>query len=218
MTINVSRDSEYHTQRNNRKYPHSACNVTSYVMAGKNAGHVIPGVPTGVQDEDYFMEYMRSPRMYEQLRDEFAWAFETQPDGTFNYFYPPSEIHVLLAQGFNELIGRDVARFSTNVMRGEIIQTLLNGGGIVLSGRFPYRGKSIGHMVSLAGFRTHQNRSVKIDPLSVQEWIIDDPYGDHRTSYTNHRGNDVPLTPFQWQTYLKIQEDMDSKFAHLITT
>lgn len=38
IVVNPSCDDEYHSQINNKEVPHGACNVTAYVMSGKQAG------------------------------------------------------------------------------------------------------------------------------------------------------------------------------------
>ena len=38
IVVNPSRDDEYHSQINNKEVPHGACNVTAYVMSGKQTG------------------------------------------------------------------------------------------------------------------------------------------------------------------------------------
>ena len=47
IVVNPSRDDEYHSQINNKEVPHGACNVTAYVMSGKQAGRTFTH-PQGV--------------------------------------------------------------------------------------------------------------------------------------------------------------------------
>lgn len=41
IVVNSSRDDEYHSQINNKEVPHGACNVTAYVMSGKQVWGVM---------------------------------------------------------------------------------------------------------------------------------------------------------------------------------
>lgn len=215
-TINRSRDSDYHTQRNNRRYPHAACNVTAYVMAAKQAGIQIAH-PEDVQPEDFFMQYLRTEDFYRRIRGRYPWAFETLADGSVRYFYQPNEIHELLAEGFNELAGRTVARFTTEATRADLALAILDGAGVVVSGSFPYRGGYLNHVVSLAGFRTNQrNLAGDLDPAEIAQWIIDDPYGDFHTDYHDHRGNNVTITVSEWREILKPRRRLNHKWAHII--
>jgi hypothetical protein len=206
-TINRSKDSEFHTQRNNKKYPMEACNVTSYVMAGKQAG-ILFDTPDGVQPEDWLFTYMNTPEYYERMQREHPWSWERMPNGRVKYHYRPNEIHAMLAEAFNELVGRDVATFYEAGRPSGLIAAYVRAGcGVVLSGRFPYRGGTIGHIVSLAGY--------SFDGDEIIEWIIDDPFGDYHTDYTDHRGNNVPVDTDDFRQIFR-PPGSDTKMCHVI--
>lgn len=221
VRINRSQDSEYHTQRNNEEIPFSACNTTAYVMAAKQAGIEIPNVPDGTQPEDYFTRHMLSGTMYSRMIERFPWTY-TNKGGELQYRHRPSEIHELLAEGFNELVGKQVAKFYLDKPWADLIWAVVKGYGVVLSGTFPYRGGTLNHVVSLAGFTTSQSGIEKlssirdVDPAAVTEWEIDDPFGDVHTDYRDHHGNNVKVTPEQWCAWMKVVGSPDENWAHII--
>jgi len=63
-------------------------------------------------------------------------------------------------------------------------------------------------MVSLAGYREHQNR--------ITYLIVDDPYGDYQTDYRSHRGNNIPIPIDRALKILKPTDQPLLKWAHLI--
>lgn len=212
--IDKSIGKPWRDQRNNTWKPHGACNVTSYRMAADQAGIKCPG------DEDRFLAFMNRPHWYQQIAKRFPWAYESGP-GSSNYLYPPEQIHDLLAEGFNKWTHTDSARFEMCVTRRELIEAILKGCGVVLSGKFPYRGgRSINHIVSLAGFETTQKDVDdapvgELDPYRIRQWIIDDPYGDYRTEYESHDGNGVRMSPADFTRIFK-GSGPDCKWAHIL--
>ena len=216
ITIDKSLGKPWRSQRDNTWKPHGACNVTSYLMAADQAGIECPG------DEDDFMAFMNRPRWYVELRERFPWAYETVGKDKIHYIYPPEQIHDLLAEGFRQWTnGAGFAEFTTCASRRELMIDILSGSGVVLSGKFPYKGgRSINHIVSLAGFETLQSDVEEvaygtIDPSRVTAWIIDDPYGDCRTEYGSQDGNGVKLEPSLFDRYIK-GAGPDCKWAHTL--
>ena len=149
MVVNYSKDIDYHTQRNNRLIPHSSCNSTSMIMALKQAGVSFPS-PPGIQPEDYLTKYLNSKQALTRMKTLTPWAVDRK---TGEPLYPPQEVHALMEWAVNTLLGKEVIRFSTSTPLKDIISHIDNGGGAVLSGRFPhYSHGPIDHMVSLAGY------------------------------------------------------------------
>ena len=103
----------------------------------------------------------------------------------------------MLEWGVNNLLKKKVVRFSTGVPVEEIIAHLIKGGGVVLSGKFKLKSRTLNHIVSLAGFITDENED-------ITHLIIDDPYCNFRTEYTDYRGNNVAITKGEFITILSL--------------
>ncbi len=194
MVVNYSRDSEYHSQRNNALIPHSSCNATSMIMALKQAGAKLPEsrFPSNRQPEDVLTAFLQSDLAAEKSRRLAPWAYDRI---TGESITPPHEIHCVMTWAVNHLMGRDIVSFREDWSLDDLVKALDRGCGVVVSGKFPYQGGTIDHVVSLAGYMKHQNR---IDTL-----LIDDPYGDYQTGYRSHRGNDIPLPVARAREILK---------------
>ena len=221
ITVDKSLGKPWRSQRDNTWKPHGSCNVTSYRMAADVAGIKCPG------DEDLFLAFMNEPRWWQEIGLRFPWAWEEVVDparpthNKINYIYPPEQIHDLLAEGFNEWTGTKAARFELCVSRKTLMQAILAGAGVVLSGKFPYRGgRSINHIVALSGFDTLQAEinvcaPKDVDPYRVSAWIIDDPYGDYRTEYENHDGNGVRMPQEDFDAFIR-GAGVDCNWSHIV--
>ena len=213
ITIDKSIGKPWRDQRDKTWRPHGACNVTSYRMAADQAAIKCPG------DENRFLAYLNKPHFYQQIVKRFPWAVEITATGKVNYIYPPEQIHELLAEGFTAWVaGEGQARFDMCLSRTELMQAILAGNGVVLSGKFPYRGgRSINHIVSLAGFETKQDdvEEAIVDPWRVTAWIIDDPYGDYRTEYERRDGNGVRMSCADFADILK-GNGPDCVWSHIL--
>lgn len=191
--INYSKDSEYHTQVNNKVFPHSTCNTTSMIMALKQAGYECDFSNTE-QPEDVLTKLLQTEK-YWLMMDRLNSDLRKQD-------YRPNEIHACLREATNEIIGKQVDYFSVEVPVLRIKQHLTSGGGVVLSGRFRLSdGTVLNHIVSLAGY-------------GDDCFIIDDPYGNFRTDYKDRRGNNIVITEDEFFTIFKGSELY--KWAHLI--
>lgn len=212
--INVSDGIPYHSQRNNKIVPLQACNVTSMIMALKQAGVELPD--TGYQQpEDALMEVLRSGAAYNMMRRAYPWAY--QEDGAIRFH--PNEVHGCLAHFTNEWVGKQVVTFSTSVRLEDILRHVaIMKLGAVVSGVFDMSdGRQLNHVVSVAGVvyrgAIDSDTFVIDDVVSV---IIDDPYGDYRTGYTRHQGNDVKVPLSEFNQIMKKANSLTEKWAHLI--
>jgi len=205
LVIDNSIKDEYHTQINNKLIPLQACNVTSYVMFGKY-NHCLFDYPKDQQPEDYFMSVM----MGNEKRDESLRRFPSLARKA-----APWEIHELLASTYNEMVGKEVARFVLENTTEDLIAELINGKVCIVSGRFA----GLGHIVVLVGLMANlpedYDTSEGIERTEVKSFIIDDPYGDYKTRYMSHQGNnvDVPYGAFMRMT--NFRNEPDRKWAHL---
>ena len=190
---NYSKNIPYHSQRNNMIIPHSSCNTTSMIMALKQAGHHC-SFGEG-QPEDILTKLLLTKKYWEMM-DKLNPKFKGQG-------YRPNEIHACLCAATNVIIGSPVDFFSTEIPIIEIKNHLENGGGVVLSGKFKLtNGKVLNHIVSLAGY-------------GDDGFLIDDPYGNFRSDYADHHGNDIFITNEEFVTIFKGTET--TKWAHLIS-
>jgi len=76
------------------------------------------------------------------------------------------------------------------------------------SGYLPVNGSKIHHMVSLAGYMKHHGQYSYL--------IIDDPYGDYKTSYRSHRGNNIPIGFKEALQIFKPVDNFHMKWAYLV--
>lgn len=201
MTVNYSKGSDYHTQRNNKVVPWSSCNTTSAIMALKQAGYGMPSHVKG-QPEDALSKHLRTDEAYRKMMALAPWAFERKSG---NPIYSPQEVHSVLEWGINSWIGHDADHFTTAATMADLLGYLDTNGGVMLSGRFPLPGGEMGHIVSLAGYILAGEQ--------LTHWIIDDPYGDWRTEYRTVKGNDIALSVSDFEL---IFERPGGIWAHLI--
>ncbi len=174
-------------------------------MALKQAGAALP-FPTDVQPEDYLTDFLRSPEAYRMMKEMTPWFFSRE---TGKATVAPNEVHQMLEWGVNTLLKKEVDRFSIGVSIDTIIAHLKKGGGVVLSGEFRLKNRSLHHIVSLAGFVTDDNED-------ITHFIIDDPYGNFRTDYQDQRGNNIRITRDEFIVIFKPTGNDEVKWAHLV--
>lgn len=210
ISINISRDDEYHTQLNNRFFPHGACNTTSEINALRSSG-VDFDSPFHLQPEDYLTQILESEDAWAKMKREFPWAIR---DG-----YHPRHVHKMLEWAVNtKLVGRDVSFFTESVSLQKIIFHLVkNRQAVIMSGRFT----KFGHIVCLVGLETDQSDIEQIEgpPLvslaSIKNFIIDDPYGDWHTGYQSQKGNNVRFSYTEYNALTTVYDNAFQKRAHL---
>jgi len=183
IVLNLSTESAYRTQRENRLKPHSSCNVTSMAMALDVTGWSRMIDTGGRSLPDYLTEFFETPKAYDMMKVLAPWAVGQ---------YPPQQVHAVLEWGINFLIGQKAIQFSTTWSIDKINTALDSGMPCVISGDFPYydnRGNetTIGHIVTLVGY-------IKDNENKIISYIIDDPYGDYHTRYQSHEGNDIAMS------------------------
>ena len=178
MKVNYSKNSDYHTQRNNKNIPGDTCNVTAAVMAIKQAGWTVPE-RKGIQPEDALWDVLRTAESYDYQKRAARWSVG---------WYPPEQVHTCLEWGINKWMGQEIDEFHERATKDQIYDHLKAKGGVVLSGNFPLDRGELGHIVSVAGW-------VGIDTVDeVVRWIIDDPYGNWNEQYSDIRGNDTLIS------------------------
>lgn len=205
MTVNLSKDNDYHSQINNKRYPMSTCNTTSAIMALKANG-ISFKYPEEMQPEDYLTMILETKEAYDKLYKDFNWAVK---DG-----YSPREVHGMLEWGINKLVGENIDMFTTNSSLKEVLYRIHKGKASLMTGRFT----KTGHVICVVGFSTRQSSidSFESFDMDLMDYvIIDDPYGDYHTGYKNHRGNNIYFPINQFDKLTKSYSS-DHKWAHLI--
>jgi hypothetical protein len=128
---------------------------------------------------------------------------------------PPNEWHETLALGTNRLLRSHGIDFSPVTFRPDIspktiIKTVDAGGAVVVSGKFPQQGTApIDHVVAIVGYREEVG--------DFCSFIIDDPWGDYRTGYTGHNGNDILLPLDDFDALIKPPGRVFKKWGHIVT-
>jgi uncharacterized protein YvpB len=127
--INVSRGKINFSQRNNKIMPMVTCQVTSMVMGLSYIGWKFP------------------EGKYEQPEDNLKAYFTEQGKNP--------EIHADLAEYTNRWLGKAAVSFSTKRTMSQIINEIVKGRPVVMSGQFPgfptRRTRPLGHIVCLVG-------------------------------------------------------------------
>ena len=214
IIFNYSKESDYHTQRNNKLIPFSSCNTTAMVMAMKQASVKMFNHEYHEQEEDALTDFLLSEESYEKMKELAPWAY----DKNGAVIYPPNQVHAMLEWAVNYLTNSNTVRFTTQSTFMQIITHIMKGGGVVLSGLFPLGDRHLGHIVSLAGFITSQADITpeRIDTRKITQVIIDDPYGDYRTNYADHRGNDILMPVNEFKDIFNERGSMTRKWAHFV--
>jgi hypothetical protein len=208
FSLNLSKNSAYHTQRNNEFVPISSCNVTAAVMALKAAG-VHFSFPSMMQPEDYLYTMLDSPSAYDVMRKKYPWAVR---DG-----YPPNQVHGMLKWGINRLVGKPVDKFVTGGSLKDMLWYSLCEMPLIMNGRFT----AGGHMLTVVGFRSLQDRYLikrqrDIDLGQVDAVIVDDPYGNYHTGYEDAKGNDIWFPLWQFHSLTNSYNADGAKWMHII--
>lgn len=207
--INLSRDSDYCTQINNKKLPYESCNTTAAIMALDASGITYPR-RDGVQPEDDLTELLLTPE---------AWRiFRLNHSAARNAGLKPQNVSPMLAWGINKFVGHDVDNFITTGTLQQMIWLLLNGKALIMSGSFT---KS-GHFIAIIGFRTRQDRyyiksETAVDMCKIDTIIVDDPYGNYYSGYKDHRGNNVHFNLQEFNRLTNESNHDGHKWMHIIS-
>lgn len=190
MKKNNSAGKPYYTQRNNNIKPASACMTTSMINALSSAGWPVENLSAnGSQPEDELLRFIMTDAACER-----KWK-QLDPAGR----YPPNEWHEVLALGTNLLLakhalGKDAVQFHPSITEAAVKSVIDSGGALVVSGRFKTALGRLSHAVSVVGYEDSGGGTV---------FILDDPWGDYHSGYTDVNGNDVKMDEADWKAYIK---------------
>lgn len=210
--INVSDGLSNFSQRNNKVNPGTSCNTTAYTMAAS----YIPDLWKKFKSSPIYLEYSKRFSQEEDCLQQYILDSNLEPT-----------IHDDLCRGFNDFINggneddvddyKIYSRFSTDVPIISIINQLIEGKPVVLSGTFPgYPRKlktPLGHIVTLVGAIWESESDVNNHPDKI---IIDDPYGNTINNWSGS-GNDIILSWNQFINWFKGLEDTSKKWAHIFS-
>jgi len=192
----------FRSQRDNKEKPASACNVTSIIIGLCAAGFLVDTfVPKGEQPEDALMRFI-----YSDAATLKRWE-QIDPKKTI----PPNQWHAVLAYGAGRFLasrGFDATAvtFHTDVSIEEITAAIEAGGAAVVSGQFSQNGKPLHHIVAAVGYGTDKDGFY---------FIIDDPWGNHKTDYKDHNGKGVKMYLPDFNRIMK-PLNASKKWAHII--
>ena len=177
-----------------------ACMPTAFIMALKAEGIYVVEAgkvpqpsggypffvhPVGMQPEDYLMVLLRSEWGIE-LRNQYAWAKRDHVN--------PNEVHAVISEAVNKIIGMKVTKFSTGGTVKDIKDEIGAKHPVVVSGSFT----GSGHAVAVVGYRYVNVPTATGEIHKITDFIIDDPYGNMHTRYVDRRGNDVKISVKQF--------------------
>jgi hypothetical protein len=192
--INVSKGKMNFSQRNNKIMPLITCQVTSMVMGLSYLGWDFPEGKYDQPEDNlkaYFMEQGKNP-----------------------------EIHADLAEYTNRWLGKSAVSFSTRRTLTQIVNEIVDGRPVVMSGQFPgfpnRLNRPLGHVVCLVGCEWLPANAE--NPVATPDFfIIDDPYGNTMNNWKGS-GNDVNLDAETFFAWLKPERDRGIKWGHFLTS
>jgi hypothetical protein len=189
----------YYSQRNNAIDPMSSCNVTAMVDAIEAAGWVLPfgGPEEPKQPEDRLHRFIDTDAECQRL-----WR-SVDPRGTI----PAVQWMAVLALGANRWMGTVLDQWVESAHPVRMLMHLADGGTCVVVGQFP---GTQGHVVALVGVAYDE-----ADPSHPRYWIIDDPWGDYHTGYSNQRGAGVEMPASDFREILRPCGEF-AKWCHFI--
>jgi hypothetical protein len=190
--INVSKGKINFSQRNNKILPAITCQVTSMVMGLSYIGWKFP------------------EGKYEQPEDNLKAYFMEQGKNP--------EIHADLAEYTNKWLGKKAVSFSTGRTVTQIINEIVEGRPVVVSGQFPgfptQRTKPLGHVVCLVGCEWLPANAE--NPVASPDfYIIDDPYGNTLNDWKGS-GNDIRLDAGTFYNWMKPEKNLSVKWGHFL--
>jgi hypothetical protein len=190
--INVSKEKVNFSQRNNALEPLISCNVTSMVM--------------GLS----YLKWKFPEGKYEQPEDNLRAFLKRQRKNPEN--------HAELSEYTNRWLGKLAASFSTQRLMSQVVNEIMNGRPVIMSGNFPgfptRRNKPLGHIVCLVGCEWQPANAENL-VSSPDFFIIDDPYGDTLNDWKGS-GNDIRLTAEVFYRWMKPEMDHGIKWGHFL--
>lgn len=198
--VNVSKGKDNYSQKNNEIRPLESCNTTSMIMAIS----YIPELYKKLKESRVFIKYNKVLSQEEDCLQRFILDFAGEPT-----------LHADLCQFTNHMLGGNHVYFSTNVDLKDIMNDLVRGLPVVISGTFPgypnKRKSPLGHIVTLVGMKWTNDKDFEKGKLP-DYFIIDDPYGNTMNDWKGS-GNDIEIPYKLFNKWIK-NSDSEKKWAH----
>ena len=209
MKVNLSLNSQYHTQKNNEFIPFAACGPTSAIMSLK-AAKIYYYSPKVMQEEDYLTANLNGIDAWRKFEHEFSELVRAK--------LWPNNVSRMLQWGITRIVGRQVDTFKTNGTLREMIWHLYNRRPLIMSGSFT---KS-GHFVSVVGFESLQHiqdiRGISsIDLSLIESVIVDDPYGKYPYVDKKPNGNNTGFSLDKFNELTNTSNQDGRKWLHIIS-
>ena len=154
----------WNSQRDNKYSPASACNVTAVQSSGS--------MDWALKDDELW-ELCHSKQTIEAVRKKYPKDF-----GWISPFFKnkcANEVFAVLAEAVNVYLQSDkFCKYVGNISQGLIISEIDKGYAVNACGAWA----GSGHFVSICGY-----------DLDKKCWIVNDPWGDWNTKYTDRNGN-----------------------------
>lgn len=212
INYNLTRKDEYYIQRNNKYYPVSSCNTTSLTNGIIGSGMPIV-TKNGIQPEDKLTKLLETKEAFETAERLTPWF----TDGKGELTTDPRLIAIMLAWAGHKLMNKKICAYTSHGRVQDMIFNMVKSKGCTVGlGSFT----PAGHYVCFGGFQTKQTDIEQIEvPDNVEvkkiiHLIMDDPWGDFRTNYRLHNGNDIPITTDRYMDLM--WGDYNSKYLIFI--
>lgn len=198
VILNVSKNKENYSQKNNEVNPYASCNTTSMIMAIS----YIPELYKRMKMSRIYQFYSKKYKQEEDCLQKFILDNDGDPT-----------IHADLRDFTNHFLGGDFVHFFTNLKIKDLINEIKNNRPVVISGTFPgyptKRKDPLGHIVVLVGAKWNKNNDFDQNK-NPDYFIIDDPYGNTMSDWKGS-GNDIEI-PFKlFNEWMKDTGKSDSK-------
>lgn len=244
MEINVSKDFENYSQRNNVLVPNSSCGPTNMIQGLEYSGwqwnnSIFPELK---QPEDKLTKFCRTnkdvlvyyQKHYRNMYDNWmAEAKELARKYKKEFWqvecvknYPPNEVHDVMSYATNLFIGytakeleqmkvRPVTRFYNEFDERDVVYSLLKGKPVVSSVNF----NNCGHYITIVGFNAPDSFKNENDYALIKEYIIDNTYGKFNfetNKYEAVSGNDERIERGKFLSIVKPITHYFSKGAAVV--
>jgi hypothetical protein len=222
-TINVSDGKKIHSQRNNELLPIATCNTTSMIMMLKYSGVDVAKKLSyeWTQLEDSLTSFTQTNAEVDAFYGRLDAANHKKWKAKDPKAIPPNQYHAVLNFATNLWLGYrpdTITSFTTGRSIQTILFDLLQGKASVVSGVFA----KLRHVVCVVGFNSIQMDMEKISNpaditlADVSHVLIDDPYGDYRTNYKDHNGDDIKIPLDEFIKLTNSSGSATQKWCHFI--
>jgi hypothetical protein len=198
----------YRTQRDNADRSGSSCNTTSAVMFLEASGHPpseMKSLPGGTQPEDWLSLLGDSPAAYRKMRDLCPWFF----DAAGKPIVRPPEAPLMLDWIVEQRYGRALQKYSENITFAVMMEQIDLGRAVLAHGLLTPEG----HYVAVVGYEVVEDIGGK--PGQLTDLIIDDPWGNYLTAYSDFNGEHIALPLERAISVLKPVHSV-TKSGHLV--